>query len=254
MVCEGAFVLVALSGELPKLGCKEFSGLLASSPRDLWLGRPPPTEPLNEPGAEIGLRPGVEWRPRGRMGDQIQGQNGGPKSGAWLGTKIRAKIRDQNQGPNIGFRAVIALDEQTAHIKQNYSECDTCLVVSSFPSYSLIPSILSFKYVPSPIPSLPFFSGLIKNAKFCLPTSVRESFGDICLTKKGVPNLRTTLTIYFLRGFLCVPKVCSDILPFVERLFAGDDGGASARRCAYPDMSPAKRFGVVPSLSNVKWE
>ena len=60
MVCEGAFVLVALSGELPKLGCKEFSGLLASSPRDLWLGRPPPTEPLNEPGAEIGLRPGVE--------------------------------------------------------------------------------------------------------------------------------------------------------------------------------------------------
>ena len=53
MVCEGAFVLVALSGELPKLGCKEFSGLLASSPRDLWLGRPPPTEPLNEPGAEL---------------------------------------------------------------------------------------------------------------------------------------------------------------------------------------------------------
>ena len=44
---------------------------------------------------------------------------------------------------------------------------------------SPIPSILSLKYVPSPIPSLPFFSGLIKNAKFCLQTSARESFGDI---------------------------------------------------------------------------
>ena len=80
------------------------------------------------------------------------------------------------------------------------------------------------------------------------------NLSGILANQKGVPNLLTTLTVYFLRGFLCVPKVCSDILPFVERLFAGDDGGASARRCAYPDMSPAKRFGVVPNLSNVKWE